>query len=105
MGPFVVFDSFADMMRALFDKLRKQFGPSGDKPAQPVWTPKAPHRGDERSEESTREHEGPKQPLGCFGSILSGAPIFSNGYAALAFGRIAAVPILCLCGDHFRHRK
>jgi hypothetical protein len=48
--------------RTLFDKLRQQFGPSGDKPAEPVWTQTAPRRGDERSEESTREPEGPKQP-------------------------------------------
>ena len=39
---------------------------TGDKQAKPVWTPQAPRRGDERSEESTRstgaEGEVPQAP-------------------------------------------
>jgi hypothetical protein len=37
-------------------------------------------------------------------SILSGAPIFSKGYAAFAFWRNAAVPIWCPSGAHFGSR-
>jgi len=42
-----------------------------DKPAMPVWTPKAPRRGDERSEESTESMERRLRQLALRASVAA----------------------------------
>jgi len=44
---------FGPFLTGNYRKLVARGGPIRDKSAPPIWTPKAPRRGDERSEEST----------------------------------------------------
>ncbi len=67
-------------MRTSFDKLREHFGRT-------------------RSASAGRS---PEVALRRSESILSGAPVNFDGYAAFASRRIAAASIWCPCGAHYR---